>query len=167
MTKLPSCLEAWPECESGKYDPRCCRFPKSCSPDEYDNPNPFTPDINNPNIGDMWDEEGNVAIFGTPKNPNSGVKVWTNKGWAWMTPPRAVRRVQEAASATHSCIAALASARVALRNLRSIPGTTNDLISTAATTARQIEAKIKGYVEQEVSAHIALWDWQQEQKDAN
>lgn len=25
------CVEAWPECESMAYDPRCCRFPKSCS----------------------------------------------------------------------------------------------------------------------------------------
>lgn len=29
--RLPICIEAWPECEDGKYDPRCCRFPKSCS----------------------------------------------------------------------------------------------------------------------------------------
>jgi hypothetical protein len=28
-----SCVEKWPECESGLYDPRCCRFPKSCSCD--------------------------------------------------------------------------------------------------------------------------------------
>jgi hypothetical protein len=27
----PSCVEAWPGCYSGGYDPRCCRFPKSCS----------------------------------------------------------------------------------------------------------------------------------------
>lgn len=27
----PRCVEAWPECQSGAYDPRCCRFPKSCS----------------------------------------------------------------------------------------------------------------------------------------
>jgi hypothetical protein len=25
------CVANWPECESGTYDPRCCRFPKSCS----------------------------------------------------------------------------------------------------------------------------------------
>ena len=25
------CVKRWPECESGGYDPRCCRFPKSCS----------------------------------------------------------------------------------------------------------------------------------------
>lgn len=27
----PNCVEQWPECFSGGYDPRCCRFPKSCS----------------------------------------------------------------------------------------------------------------------------------------
>jgi len=27
----PACVENWPECWSGGYDPRCCRFPKSCS----------------------------------------------------------------------------------------------------------------------------------------
>lgn len=27
----PYCVKAWPECETGMYDPRCCRFPKSCS----------------------------------------------------------------------------------------------------------------------------------------
>lgn len=26
-----TCVAAWPECYSGGYDPRCCRFPKSCS----------------------------------------------------------------------------------------------------------------------------------------
>lgn len=28
----PACVARWPECESGAHDPRCCRFPKSCSP---------------------------------------------------------------------------------------------------------------------------------------
>jgi dCMP deaminase len=27
----PQCVANWPECFSGGYDPRCCRFPKSCS----------------------------------------------------------------------------------------------------------------------------------------
>ena len=27
----PECVKAWPECWDGGYDPRCCRFPKSCS----------------------------------------------------------------------------------------------------------------------------------------
>ena len=30
-TRDPTCIKRWPECESGAYDPRCCRFPKSCS----------------------------------------------------------------------------------------------------------------------------------------
>lgn len=30
--RLKSCVERWPNAESGTYDPRCCRFPKSCSP---------------------------------------------------------------------------------------------------------------------------------------
>lgn len=30
--RLKACVELWPGCESGMYDPRCCRFPKSCSP---------------------------------------------------------------------------------------------------------------------------------------
>lgn len=29
--RLQECVQRWPECESGAYDPRCCRFPKSCS----------------------------------------------------------------------------------------------------------------------------------------
>lgn len=27
----PECAAAWPEAHSFGYDPRCCRFPKSCS----------------------------------------------------------------------------------------------------------------------------------------
>lgn len=27
----PSCVERWPGCFTGGYDPKCCRFPKSCS----------------------------------------------------------------------------------------------------------------------------------------
>jgi len=30
------CVENWPEAETGAYDPRCCRFPKSCSATVYD-----------------------------------------------------------------------------------------------------------------------------------
>jgi hypothetical protein len=29
--RAADCIKQWPECESGAYDPRCCRFPKSCS----------------------------------------------------------------------------------------------------------------------------------------
>jgi hypothetical protein len=34
--RIRACVEAWPECETGEYDPRCCRFPKSCSATVYD-----------------------------------------------------------------------------------------------------------------------------------
>jgi hypothetical protein len=27
----PACVEAWEDCEDFAYDPKCCRFPKSCS----------------------------------------------------------------------------------------------------------------------------------------
>jgi hypothetical protein len=27
----PVCVAQWPDCQDGAYDPRCCRFPKSCS----------------------------------------------------------------------------------------------------------------------------------------
>lgn len=27
----PACVEVWPDCHNGDYDPACCRFPKSCS----------------------------------------------------------------------------------------------------------------------------------------
>lgn len=33
--RLRSCVEAWPDAISGGYHPRCCRFPKSCSPHGY------------------------------------------------------------------------------------------------------------------------------------
>ncbi len=28
-----NCVEAWPDCVDGTYNPSCCRFPKSCSCD--------------------------------------------------------------------------------------------------------------------------------------
>lgn len=30
-TRDPDCVQRWPDCYSGGYDSRCCRFPKSCS----------------------------------------------------------------------------------------------------------------------------------------
>ena len=29
--RLRACVEAWPNCATGEYNPACCRFPKSCS----------------------------------------------------------------------------------------------------------------------------------------
>lgn len=34
--RLRACIEAWPDCHTGGYDPVCCRFPKSCSATVYD-----------------------------------------------------------------------------------------------------------------------------------
>lgn len=34
--RLKSCVEEWPECSEGDYNPHCCRFPKSCSCTVYD-----------------------------------------------------------------------------------------------------------------------------------
>jgi hypothetical protein len=36
VRRLRACVDNWPECESSMYDPRCCRFPKSCSCTGYD-----------------------------------------------------------------------------------------------------------------------------------
>ena len=34
--RLKGCVENWPEAQTGQYNPACCRFPKSCSADVYD-----------------------------------------------------------------------------------------------------------------------------------
>lgn len=34
--RLKSCVENWPDCETGDYNPACCRFPKSCSATVWD-----------------------------------------------------------------------------------------------------------------------------------
>jgi hypothetical protein len=34
--RLRGCVERWPDCEEGSYNPSCCRFPKSCSCTIYD-----------------------------------------------------------------------------------------------------------------------------------
>lgn len=34
--RLRTCVERWPDCETGEYNPACCRFPKSCSATIYD-----------------------------------------------------------------------------------------------------------------------------------
>jgi hypothetical protein len=31
VERSPECVAQWPDCYEGGYDPRCCRFPKSCS----------------------------------------------------------------------------------------------------------------------------------------
>lgn len=34
--RLAECVNMWPDAHTGGYDPRCCRFPKSCSATVYD-----------------------------------------------------------------------------------------------------------------------------------
>lgn len=34
--RLRACVERWSDAEEGRYDPACCRFPKSCSANVYD-----------------------------------------------------------------------------------------------------------------------------------
>jgi hypothetical protein len=41
--RLRGCVERWPDCEEGTYNPSCCRFPKSCSCTVY-NPANVTDD---------------------------------------------------------------------------------------------------------------------------
>jgi len=38
--RLRGCVKRWPEAETGAYDPRCCRFPKSCSATVYGDETP-------------------------------------------------------------------------------------------------------------------------------
>lgn len=38
--RLRECVEAWPDCSEGDYDPKCCRFPKSCSCTVYGDDTP-------------------------------------------------------------------------------------------------------------------------------
>lgn len=49
MGRIPSCVERWPECYPGDYNPACCRFPKSCSCEVYPKPcscgNPLVEDV--------------------------------------------------------------------------------------------------------------------------
>ena len=30
-SRYPDCVASWPDCREGEYNPKCCRFPKSCS----------------------------------------------------------------------------------------------------------------------------------------
>jgi hypothetical protein len=36
VSKNEHCVEQWPECQDGTYNPLCCRYPKACSCDEYE-----------------------------------------------------------------------------------------------------------------------------------
>jgi hypothetical protein len=36
VRRLKVCVDNWPDCYDGGYDPFCCRFPKECSCEVYD-----------------------------------------------------------------------------------------------------------------------------------
>ena len=36
LRRLRACVDAWPDCHTGGYNPSCCRWPKSCSATVYD-----------------------------------------------------------------------------------------------------------------------------------
>lgn len=40
--RYPACIASWPECRDGDFEPRCCRFPKSCSCNVADGDRPVT-----------------------------------------------------------------------------------------------------------------------------
>ncbi len=46
--RLVSCVEQWPGAVEGEYDPRCCRFPKSCSCTVYDEARVADADLEDP-----------------------------------------------------------------------------------------------------------------------
>lgn len=48
--RLRHCVEQWPGATEGDYDPRCCRFPKSCSADVYDDEQIEATDLEGPNL---------------------------------------------------------------------------------------------------------------------
>lgn len=48
--RLRSCVERWPDCEEGAYNPSCCRFPKSCSCTVYDESQVTADDLESPSV---------------------------------------------------------------------------------------------------------------------
>lgn len=73
--RLKSCVEAWPECSSGEYNPACCRFPKSCScladPAEVDESllEPAPPIARCPTLDAEWDGDSTTRPI-TPDLPD-------------------------------------------------------------------------------------------------
>ena len=46
--RLRTCVENWPDAETGAYHPSCCRFPKSCSATVYDKQRVTDDDLEQP-----------------------------------------------------------------------------------------------------------------------
>src|SRR6185369_9913826 len=78
--RLKSCVEEWPECAEGEYNPKCCRFPKSCSCTVYDEQYVSEVDLEP-------QQESTLATFAAP--PTSGTwgigQKWTDpEGITWV-----------------------------------------------------------------------------------
>ncbi len=61
MRRLLACVEAWPECAEGQYNPACCRFPKSCSCTVYEDD--IDPSLIEPHNIVSWIESGRKGWF--------------------------------------------------------------------------------------------------------
>ena len=48
--RIKACVEAWPDCAEGEYNPYCCRYPKSCSCTIYND------DVNTDLLEDLTDD---------------------------------------------------------------------------------------------------------------
>jgi len=92
-TREPGCIMRWPDCYNDGYDPRCCRFPKSCSCGGY----PLAasappaaavaPVATDDELGEIWDVTHGI------REP---IRAIYNLGRAHGTPPAVVEALQEA-----------------------------------------------------------------------
>lgn len=66
--RLKSCVENWPGCYEGGYDPSCCRFPKSCSCTIYDPERVKEEDLEPMTEADEWRQCDEVTcdMYGKP-----------------------------------------------------------------------------------------------------
>jgi len=80
--RLRSCVENWPGCYEGGYNPSCCRFPKSCSCDVYDPERVKDEDLEPEPIVDIPLPEsppGHCQLCGCP--PDKMPMVFRGTGW--------------------------------------------------------------------------------------
>lgn len=55
--RIKACVESWPDCAEGEYNPLCCRFPKSCSCTIYN-------DDVNPDLLEELPDDGSSNLHG-------------------------------------------------------------------------------------------------------
>lgn len=118
----PYCVSRWPDCHAGEYDPRCCRFPKSCSC------GPHLP----PEVASTPDPTADLLLQQQPVSPAEGevgglvadlevaAASYFNRGFV-----TDARRCRRAADLLKQQAAELAECREALRRVRlqeRIPG---------------------------------------------